>query len=251
MLEALRLWLNGDKEYWTGLVLYSKLQPDLKLIELMKEGETPFTRRRLNEEILAACNHLKSTNHTTGKNENHNTTTTTTRKAKDGNDNAQYLPSQKELVASNKEPINPTLYQACKLKADNTYKEAMNLRAILFQSAIMEGFEDPNRPDLVQKRSKMAVDVVALHQKASKLYEIADYVLLHGVLPNEAENHHPDTEMDALPDSMVKPTLDNLRKNINKIKKREATPERVALLQQHQINLNKLEARWHLLKLKQ
>jgi ribosome-binding ATPase YchF (GTP1/OBG family) len=127
----------------------------------------------------------------------------------------------------------------------------MNLRAVAFSLATVEGFEDVNRPDLVAKRSPIVVDAVIKYQRASKLYDIAKYVHDHGRLPNEDAEHDEATEMDAVPDELVKSTLDNLRKNYNKMKKREQTPERVALLQKHVTNIKKLEARWHLLKFQQ
>jgi hypothetical protein len=251
MLEALRLWLNGSREYWAGVILYSQCNPDIRLITLIKKGKTDFTNKKLYEELLAECNRLKSLQDVITENGEsaHTATTEGSVESRMG-----YLAptvrteTKAHIVQPPKEPVNPTLYEACKLKADNQYKEAMNLRAVLFGEATVQGYEDVNRPDLVQKRSKKAVDVVVLFNRASKLYEIADYVRLHGRLPNEEAEHDEATEMDAVPDELVKSTLDNLRKNFNKMKKREQTPERVALLQKHEANIKKLEARWHLLK---
>jgi hypothetical protein len=249
MLEALRLWLNGNRDYWPGVILYAQCKPDTRLIALMKKGKTDFTTKRLYEELLAECNRLKAIDNVSTENgESTNTTTNEERAESRLGDLAPTIRKETILVSPPKEPVNPTLYEACKLKADNQYKEAMNLRAVLFGEATVQGYEDVNRPDLVQKRSKKAVDVVVLFNRASKLYEIADYVKLHGRLPNEDAEHDEATEMDAVPDELVKSTLDNLRKNFNKMKKREQTPERVVLLQKHEGNIKKLEARWHLLK---
>ena len=64
------------------------------------------------------------------------------------------------------------------------------------------------------------------------------------------ENDEEETEYDNLPDHLVKKTLDNLRKNYNKIKNREQTPERIELLQKHEKNIKKLMAKWDLLNIK-
>lgn len=255
MLEALRLWLNGNRDYWPGVILYAQCEPDTRLIALMKKGKTDFTTKRLYEELLAECNRLKATDNASD-NARSNTSNGNAEPNKQSTQNqiasitSKSITNTKSTITAEPpiEPVNPTLYQACKLKADNMYKEAMNLRAVLFGEATVQGYEDVNRPDLVQKRSKKSVDVVVLFNRASKLYEIADYVKLHGRLPNEEAEHDEATEMNAVPDELVKSTLDNLRKNFNKMKKREQTPERIALIQKHEANIKKLEARWHLLK---
>lgn len=257
MLEALRLWLNNSRKYWAGVILYSQCNPDTRLIALMQKGKTDFTTKRLYEELLAECNRLKSlqnaniyepATNTEETEHRKNETNTNTRTANSTTFRADKGTSFVPIISPPKEPANPTLYQACKLKADNMFKEAMNDRAVAFSLAKVEGFEDVNRPDLVQKRSPLAVSAVVKYQRASKLYDIAAYVREHGRLPNEDTEHDEATEMDAVPDELVKSTLDNLRKNFNKMKKREQTPERIALLQKHEGNIKKLEARWHLLK---
>ncbi len=249
MLEALRLWLNGNRDYWPGVILYAQCEPDTRLIALMKKGKTDFTTKRLYEELLAECNRLKAIDNVSTENgESTHTTTNEERTESRMGDLAPTIRKETILVSPPKEPVNPTLYEACLLKADNKYKEAMNLRAVAFSLATVEGFEDVNRPDLVNKRSPIAVEAVVKYQRASKLYDIARYVHDHGRLPNEETAHDEATEMDAVPDELVKSTLDNLRKNFNKMKKREQTPERISLLQKHEANIKKLEARWHLLK---
>ena len=122
----------------------------------------------------------------------------------------------------------------------------MNARAVVFALANTGDFSDPNTPDRITARAKLALQVVQGFVKTSQLYDNAAFVKEYGRLPGSESGD--DNEYDHLPDNLVKPTLDNLRKNINKIKKREQTPERVALLQKHEANLKKLESRWHSLK---
>ncbi len=249
MLEVLRLWLNGNREYWSGVVLYAQCNLDERLLNVFKKAKTDFTTERLPKALLEKFNELNiDTNVITKNGEPTNTTTQKGCTTKRLGSLATTISTKTIIIATAKEAVNKVLYEACKLEADNLYKETMNLRAVLFNKAKPTGFEDINRPDLVQQRNKPSVDVVIMFQKASKLYDKAAYVYDHGRLPNEDLDHDPDTEMEALPDELVKSTLDNLRKNFNKMKKREATPERLAMLQKHEKNIIKLEARWHYLK---
>jgi hypothetical protein len=240
MLETLRAWLNGTKEYYTGVAIYATLGSNSTLLSLFRKGKSLYNSKRLEEELLVICNNLKSrlTN-------NHAAVPYIIVPAVKAKVQAQE--SQSVTPVSN---FNEELYTACKREADLVYKEAMNLRAELFALGRAQGYEDINRPDLVQQRSKMAVEVVVLYNKASKLYERANYVKEHGRLPNEIENDEEETEYDNLPDHLVKKTLDNLRKNYNKIKHREQTPERIELLQKHEKNIKKLMTKWDLLNIK-
>ncbi len=223
MLDALRAWLNGKREYYTGVALFEQLSDNKGLLIVLRKGKTEFTYKRLQEELMSICLRMKAE----------------TNKAP-----AQPAKQNPEPFA----PVNNELYEACLKEAHLLYKELMNERALLFASTVSQDYEDINRLDLIQQRSKQAVDLVVKYQRVSQHYDRADYVKLHGKLPTDLNNELPADEYDSLPDHLVKQTLDNLRKNYNKIKKREATAERIALLQKHEVNIKKVEARWLLLK---
>ena len=241
MLETLRAWLNGNKEYYTGVAIYATLGDNKALLTLFRQGKSSYSYKRLEEELLIICNTLKSKLSTYG-----NATTLSTAN----------IPINTQISEKGYQPLksvsnfNEELYNACKKEAGLVYKQAMNLRAELFALGRVQGYEDINRPDLVQQRSKTAVEVVVLYNKASKLYDKANYVKQYGRLPNEMENDEEETEYDNLPDHLVKKTLDNLRKNYNKIKNREQTPERIELLQKHEKNIKKLMSKCDLLNIK-
>ena len=231
MLDALRAWLNGNREYFTGVALLQQLSTNTALLNLLRKGKTDFTYKRLQDELLQICNKMKAyPSFVIQKN--------VPPAAK---------PSQQDQTGD--EIKNPALYNACLKEAHLLYKEMMNERAILFASANVESYEDVNRPDLVHERSKAAVDLVVKYQRVSQLYDRANHVKLHGALPQYLQQENEvQNEYDSLPDHLVKQTLDNMRKNYNKIKKRPQTAERIALLQKHEANINKLVARWQLLK---
>lgn len=235
MLLTLQKWFNGKQEYYTGVALYSQLMHhDARLLELFKKGPTEFTRKKLGEELLSHYTRLNA------------------QKALESQGSllgvkAVKMKSSGEIPSENGvENKNPELYRVCKEKADQLYKETMNLRAELFALGRPDDYTDLNTPDKIEQRSKLAIDIVTKYQQVSKLYDEADHVRIYGKLPYQEAAE--ENEYDALPDHLVKQTLDNLRKNYNKMKKRPQTPERTSLLQKHKANIEKLEARWHLLK---
>ena len=230
MLETLRAWLNSNRNYFTGVALYAELGGNKDLLNVLQHGPNDFRVRRLNEELLSICNKMKSVDPGTK---------TADPDTRPGTAPVNQLPNK---------PVNEDLYLACKSEADLAYKKVMNDRAVLFALAkeSAEDFTDPNMPDKVQAREKLAIDVVIGFQKVSELYDRAAYVKENGRLPETKDQS--DSEYDNIPDSLVKQQLDNARKAFNKLKVKEPTPERIELMQRHQINIKKLENKWHSLK---
>lgn len=229
MVARLQQWFTNC-HYWKGVGLYMQLEPDANLLRLFKLGPTDYNTTRLHQELQLKLQQLQA--------------------------NAQLKQQGQAVQIRNvrlKEapPVAPVIaadnpvYLAAKTKADTHYKEAMNKRARLFHLANPLDNTDPNRPDLIEQRRQLALDVVAGFNEASALYEKADHVLKHGYLP---DGEPVPEKIDLIPDHLVKQKLDNLRKNYNKMKKREATPERVALLEQHKKTMAQLEERWHSLQ---
>jgi hypothetical protein len=271
MLETLRAWLNGKRDYNTGVALYAQLGANKELLALLKKGANEFREKRLHEELLIICNELKSkkngktilpetcmdkgaagNNKSTGepKSDNRNGevgTIRATETEKTIDNNARSIILDRSTSSSNL-PVNLELYNACKAAADKKYKEIMNLRTRLFILAEPDEFSNPNTAEKINARSKLALDVVLGQHEYSRLYDVADFVKLHGRLPDQEEG---DENIEpVIPDHLVKEKLDNARKAFNKLKRREQTPARVALLQQHTINIEKLLPRWRSLQLK-
>lgn len=226
MFELLRDWLNSrDKNYYKGVLIFSQLSNDAALVQLFQKSKTDYKEKRLLKELNKLYDALKPSH-------------------------LKPLVLQKiETVHTPTPPalpVNSELYNSCRAEALKVYKQAMNMRARLFALSSVEEFEDPNLPGSVEARSKLAVEVVVQFNRASALFDRADYVKEHGHLPyNETEEN---TNYDALPDHLVKPTLDNLRKNVSKLKRKEPTPERIEKIQQHSLHIEKLLTRWHLLQ---
>ena len=250
MLEQLRSWLNGGKDYTAGVLLYLQLGDNEPLKKLLKKSKTDYNVKRLQEELRAICVGLKS-------NENVHSYSTTKKDSQPAINQAKINGHQPFITnKANTDPApsaddpnvnafaNIQLYDACKAEANKKYKEAMNARAVLFGMLPADEYAEVNKQDLVLQRSALAIKVVGLYNEASRLYDRADYVSLHGKLP-DADDHPDLADMELIPEYQVKQYLDNRRKNYQKLIKKEATPDRVLIIQQHEKDIEILERRWH------
>src|SRR6185436_13976409 len=138
MLQILRKWFNGKKEYFTGVSLYSQIQGhDHHLLELMKKGPTEFTRKKLGDELVAHYALLQAQE---GAKIQGSVIGVRAVKMKSSANSAN---GNGQLV-ENSEIKNPELYRVCKEKADRLYKEVMNQRAELFALARPDEYTDLN-----------------------------------------------------------------------------------------------------------
>jgi hypothetical protein len=245
MLESIRAWLNGTRDYNTGALLFNLVSPDKKLASTFAAGYTLHNNWRLQEEMLRICAELKK-NKAPAPTPSFAPGATTKKKIAAQDPAAEILQTALEIqkLVMN---ANPELYQSCLDKAKSVYKEAMNKKAVLFFMIPAGKFDDPNRPDLVDARRSLSLEVVSLYNEASQLFDDADFVKLHGHLPYQ-EKEQPAENYDEIPDHLVKQTLDNARKNYNKIKKKPVTPERTVSIQLHEHKIKILEKRWHSFK---
>lgn len=247
MLDSLRAWLNGTREFNLGVILYYKLGADPVVKSMLSRGKSDYAYERLQTELLIICNELKAK-----ENAKLVTQQPIPEKIKVVQQMPIATPMQEPEVMPHRDPIqekpgsqNSELFDACKLEADKVYKECMNDRAVL-RSLIPSGeYDDKNRQDLVDQRCQLALSVLKLHKEASRLYDRADYVRQNGKLPDDELKEKKPIDV---PDHLVKETINNIRKNLSKLKAREKTPARIALIQQHTLDLETLEKRWLSLK---
>jgi hypothetical protein len=225
-MVLIQQWLNSKRDYAAGILLYEALDScDLDILTLLKKGRTNFSAKKLFDLLLAAHKGEKPV-----------------KKTQDPAHTASFV-TKKELPIP-VEVLNDELLQACKYEADMAYKECMNKRALLMSLVPADEMDDANRPDLVEQRKKLALEVLQEYKQVSKLYDKADFVKKHGRLPDQPDQN---PEID-IPDIEVKSALDNARKAYNKLKNKEQTPERIALMQLHQEKIKNLSARWDSLK---
>ena len=214
-------WLTGNKEYHTGVAFLKICNPYYPDLAILQKSYNKYNVGKLQEALQAFV---------------------------DGKPLDIQVEKKTPVLTPTGDFSNTQLYISCKKEADLLYKEVMNARAVLFAGInSLLPHEDPNRPDLLEQRRTPAIDIALNYIKLSKLYDRADHVKKYGRLPyTDAEFIPVSTEH--IPDVLVKQNLDNLRKNINKMKKREQTPDRIALLNTHLLTLESLENRWQLLK---
>ena len=227
MLDQLRHWINGSREYTSGVILYLHLGNNEALKKLLKKTKTDYNVKRLQQELQAICVQLK--NETV--------------------DEEKIIITDQPVLLKVDDPTLPAngqLYDACHQEATKKYKEAMNARAVLFNMIPANEYADPNQQDFVLQRSDLAIKVVDLYNEASYLFDRAAYVKEHGKL-QDAPPANDAIDMELIPEYQVKQHLDNRRKNYNKLLKKENNPETVLKIQQHEKDIKILERRWHLL----
>lgn len=146
-------------------------------------------------------------------------------------------------------PASPELLAAVTEEAHRAWKEMMNDRALLLSLARNVNPMTENAAADIEVRGKLALKILRFHKHSvMPAYDKLDYVRTYGQLPPARPDQLPDTDAIDVPDHLLKQTIDNLRKNLSKMRKREATPERVALIQKHEATLNSLLQRWDSLK---
>lgn len=133
---------------------------------------------------------------------------------------------------------NDELLKSCKLDADNAFKKMMTTKAVLFSMCDTEKRPNENTADIVQARSILAFDILEQHSEMKRLYDVYEYVQEHGKLPDEKP-----IEMAPLPSNpvLLERMRTNIMKNISKLKKKEQTTSRIALIQQHEETLNRIK----------
>jgi len=153
--------------------------------------------------------------------------------------------------ATDSPQLKTAILASLRQEAFTAWKELMNKRAVLLRMCRFAPGEAENNPEHVQLRGRLALEIIRYNRnEVTTAYDNLYNYERNGQLPElPTEECEPDQDEYALlPDVRVKATIDNLRKNLSKIRKREPTPERLALIARHETNLQKLLARWHSLK---
>ena len=230
MMQIIRAWLNGGKDYFEGVGIYSSVSKNKSLTNLFSKGFSKYNQDRLAEELKTIYLSMK-------------------------NEAAQLPPAAAaaKKLEKQKEPLQSTvienpktvnqIYEDARSKAMAVYKECMNKRAVLFNLAKVESWQDINAPHRVLERSKLCIEVIELYNQASRLFDIAEFVKTNNRLPTDVINDKLDPFKD-LPDYLVKLELSNARKALQKIRAKPVTEARLLLAQKHIIKIEILERKW-------
>lgn len=242
MIEVIRIWLNGKREYFPGLAIAMQFHKNNAILDVMRKADNARNKERLLTIMQEEFTRLSTLQQNAG--------VPIPKKVK-----SPVRPVASYQVPATDQPeVNPIhlqspVYLAAKEEADKAYRQAMNLRAVLFNKANVEGWEDPNTPERVKDRCKLAIDVVIAYREASRLYDKADRILQSGSVPAPEEALEEDYQ--ALPDALAYKQLSNARKALSKLKQKQKlnpTADRLALMEKHQANILKLEAQCRTLK---
>lgn len=226
-MQDLAAWLNSNRDYKTGVQIYLKYGDNQQFVQLLLDGETQYTRANLFENLKTIYYQIK--------NGTSQTNTVVKKQHTEVTVPVVPHPDQKPVVVKTQTPKlqKGTLYDACKLQADKLYKELMNLRAELFQLCpIVETKMENDEFTFVNDRRNIVLRMMDLQYETDQAYDKLRYVEEHGVLPTVKE-----AKEEEIPSNPIQ--LMNFKKNlvsgINKLKKKEQTPERIALLT-HKLN---------------
>lgn len=206
-------WLNArDKSYETGVQLLKKYRPDINVPPI----QGPIRKADI-DSIFEA---LKTYYYQHKQLRNQSETTS----------------SESETPATN----NNELSTACKIEADKSYKLMQHARSQLFALCPIVKDENENNQMLVDQRGRLAMLLLDLQSQTDKNYALYRHVLEHNKLPDTTPSEIKKPEFPEEKIDRFK-MLSNLRKNLNKLKKKEPTPERIAKIQAHQEKITILE----------
>lgn len=242
MLEVIRIWLNGKREYFPGVAIAMQFHKNAAILEVMKKADNPRNRDRLKNIMEEEFDRLNKDQESIYSLPAGNGKALGKLFLKMHPLQTVSLPSPPaDQQAAESPHLKSTVYKAAKEEADKAYKQLMALRAVLFDKVRqVEEWEDPNTPGRVQERCKLAIEVVTGYREVSKLYEKADFILQNGTVPVTEETN--EVPYQALPDKLAFKELTNLRKAYSKLKNKPPTADRLARMEGHLENIKKLEA---------
>lgn len=237
-MKGILHWLNGDRNWTQGLSLIRQHISDPSIRNLFSaDSETPLYRELMFEHIRSVYYQLKESKSVTAP------VQPLTEPAQPLTAPVQPKPQFQSgavpVVSTPEEPVilNPELSAQCKLEADKLYKYMMNIRALLFGQCNVNPTPGENAADVVAMREVWALQIMELQYQVDQAYEKFRHVQAHGCLPDAPKSD--DFVLPSNPIELFQMKL-NLKKSINKLKAKEATPERISLIQSKQQQLKQV-----------
>ena len=217
-IETLRSWLNGSRDYRTGVVLFQEWCTDLKRLQVLAKYHNKRNAEWLADEIRAEFDRLKESAGSTSK------------------------PAKKTPVRF-KEPDqqkhNP-LYEECRQEAIKAYKLVMRKRSKLLE---LTEAEDVNNTLLIERRAPLALEIIKEWIRVSSLFERADFVKAHGKLP-DGVNLETQEDFAFIADSDIPATLIRLKNNLRKTRSRPVSEQRLKRIAELEDQIKKLQQKW-------
>jgi len=237
--KSLKAWLNGTRDYKMGVALFRLCNLNAKLADRFDSGYSLWNYYKLQELLtLEYRNSLQDPVITAVENAGKLIV-----KLKDISRDISKNKASDAAIKKIPEFSNEILI-AIKKEADFLYKEAMNARATLFHSIPDISVVDGNRQEEIEFRQPLALEGLKKYLNASEVYDRLEEVKNNG-LPADVNNNDV---VDNIPDHEVGRALDNARKAMNKLLRKEQTPERILRINKHKSNIEKLVERWDSLR---
>lgn len=176
-MEAIRIWLNGDKDYTSGCRLYAQFGTDKLLNRLFSEKpETDFKKKRLKEALVSILSAQPPS--LTPKHNQKNTAAKPQAIIAPVNAAPQPKPFTGTTGWSKvMDDVEASLYEQWK----PLYVEMMQLSAQL-RDVALEGRTDPYKKI---RSGEMALRILDLDDQCEAFYDKRDYYLEHKSLPVE------------------------------------------------------------------
>lgn len=215
-MKDLVAWLNKPGDIQEGIRLYSVYLPNEQAPLL---NRTPNVQQFLFEKLRAVYYEKKGITH------KHKPTAQEAASA--------ILPkAEKEKGTRNIE-----LEKATKAAADKLYKEFARLKAQLFMMVPSEQKASENKTDAIAMRAPYVEQMMELQPVMDEAYSTYRYVCEHGKLPTP-----PSSRKRIINNAYeLSIALATEIKNFSKLKKKETTPERLALIQTKESRINQMK----------
>lgn len=215
-VKDLAAWLNKPSDIQEGIRLYSVYLPNEQVPLL---NRTPNVQQFLFEKLRAVYYDIKGITH------KHKTPAEEVASA--------ILPkAEKE-----KETRNIELEKATKEAADKLYKEFARLKAQLFMMVPSTAQGKENKPDAIAMRAPYVEQMMKLQPVMDEAYNTYRYVCEHGKLPTP-----PSSRKRRITNAYeLSIALATEIKNFSKLKNKDTTPERLALIQTKESRINKMK----------
>lgn len=228
-MEAIRIWLNGDKDYTSGCRLYAQFGNDKLLLRLFSEKpETDFKKKRLKEALASLLSAQPAA--ISPKHNPKNTAAKASAKPQAVIAPVNAAPQTKPFTGTTgwskvMDDVEASLYEQWK----PLYVEMMQLSAQLRDIAL-EGRTDPYKKI---RAGEMALRILDLDDKCEAFYEKRDYYLEHKSLPVEFPYGEPCIDANLWPLKLANHER-YAREQRKKLQKDTADTTAAELVQKHE-----------------
>lgn len=214
--NQLKVWLNDtNRKLLDGIAIYRRLGKDL---ETLKKVEGLVNNKADNAELFAILRQL-------WYDSKNGVVPAPSIKKIPSKPIEKSVTSAVAVVKNNSQKSE--LFISCEKAASKLYQELRNLKAKLFYTVSIEPDRKENNPELVALRQPMVLELMNLQIAVDEAYDTLRYVAEHGHLPTKESDK--ETKLPSNPVLLERYRITQM-KLLSKLKLKEATPQRVQLI---------------------